>query len=322
MVKDVSPRPTVDRPHQPNSATESATWTTRRLIAWMTSAFGQSGLDSPRLIADMLMAHVLGCDRLKLVMDADRPASPLERQTLRDLVGRALNHEPVQYLVGQAWFYGLPMKVDRRVLIPRPATETIVDGVLRHVRARPGFGGPKGEGVLIADVCTGSGCIATAVLKYLTGARVVASDVSAEALEVAALNARTHEVSDRLDLLCGNLLEPILDYPPTRQAGGLHCLVSNPPYIPDHEWGGVPPNVKNHEPHVALRGGADGMEFVRTVVRDGVPLLRSGGLMMVEVAASCAPAALALAGSTPGLVDAEIVRDFEGHPRVLAARKG
>lgn len=288
----------------------------------MTAAFTQSGLESPRLVADMLMAHVLGCDRLKLVMDADRPASPLERQTLRDLVGRALNHEPVQYLVGQAWFYGLPMKVDRRVLIPRPATETIVDGVLRHVRAQPGFGGPKGDGVLIADVCTGSGCIATAVLKYLTGARVVATDISSDALEVAALNARAHGVADRLDLLKGDLLAPILDYPPTRQAEGLHCLVSNPPYIPDHEWGGVPPNVKNHEPHLALRGGADGMEFVRTVVRDGVTLLRPGGLMMVEVAASCAVEAQKLAGSTPGLVGAEIVRDFEGLPRVLSARKG
>ncbi len=287
----------------------------------MTSAFTQSGLDSPRLIADMLMAHVLGCDRLKLVMDADRPASPLEKQTLRDLVSRALNHEPVQYLVGQAWFYGLPMKVDRRVLIPRPATETIVDGVLRHVRAQPGFGGPKGDGVLIADVCTGSGCIATAVLKYLTGARAVASDLSGEALEVAAINARAHGVSDRLDLLKGDLLAPILDYPPSRQAGGLHCLVSNPPYIPDHEWGAVPKNVKDHEPHVALRGGADGLDFVRGVLAEGVTLLRPGGLLMIEVAASSAPAAMELAGATPGLAGAEIVRDFEGHPRVLAARK-
>lgn len=287
----------------------------------MTAAFTRAGLDSPRLLADMLVAHVLGCDRLKLVMDADRPASPLERQSLRDLVARALNHEPVQYLVGQAWFYGLPMKVDHRVLIPRPATETIVDGVLRHTRAQPGFGGPKGEGVMLADVCTGSGCIATTVLRYLPGARAVASDLSPDALEVAAINARTHAVSDRLDLLRGDLLTPILDYPPTRQAGGLHFLVSNPPYIPDHEWGEVPANVKNHEPHLALRGGVDGLDYVRVVVRDGAAMLRSGGLMLVEIAASSASEALGLARATPGLIGAEIQRDFEGLPRVLAARK-
>lgn len=302
-------------------AAESSPWTTRRLVAWMTAAFTRVGLESPRLVADMLLAHVLGCDRLKLVMDADRPASPLERETLRGLVARALDHEPVQYLVGHAWFYGLPMKVDHRVLIPRPATETIVDGVLRHARAQPGFGGPKGEGVLLADVCTGSGCIATTVLRYLSGARAVASDLSPEALEVAAINARTHAVSDRLDLLRGDLLAPILEYPPTRQAGGLHFLVSNPPYIPDHEWGAVPPNVKNHEPHLALRGGADGLDYVRVVVRDGVALLRSGGLMLIEIAASTAPQALELARATPGLVGAEVQRDFEGLPRVLAARK-
>src|SRR6185295_16304457 len=138
-----------------------------------------------RLQAELLMAHVLGCERLRLYMDADRPASPLERSALRDLVGRALGHEPVQYLTGEAWFFSLPFKVDRRVLIPRPATETIVEHVLQHARAEAGFGGKTGEGVVIADVCTGSGCIAIALLKNLPQARAVATDVSPDALEVA-----------------------------------------------------------------------------------------------------------------------------------------
>src|SRR6185369_12823068 len=102
----------------------------------------------------------LKCDRLKLYMEADRPASSLERDTLRDLVARALKHEPVQYLVGEAWFFGLPFHVDPRVLVPRPSTETIVEQVLLHARAEPGFGGKSGEGLLFADLCTGTGCIA------------------------------------------------------------------------------------------------------------------------------------------------------------------
>lgn len=287
----------------------------------MAGAFTSKGLESPRLVAEMLVAHVLGCERLRLVMDPDRPASPLERQTLRDLVARALAHEPVHYLVGEKWFYGLPMHVDKRVLIPRPATEAIVDCVLRHCKTQPGFGGPTAQGVLLADVCTGSGCIAVAVLKYLQGARAVATDISTEALEVARKNAQRHGVLDRLELVRGSLLEPLLEHPAARAAGGLHYLVSNPPYIPDHEWPAVAPNVKNHEPHLALRGGADGLDYVRPVITGGATLLRSGGLMLVEVAESSAPGALGLVQGTPGLADAQIVRDFEGLARVVTARK-
>src|SRR5690606_14692220 len=102
-------------------------WTTRMLLAWMNDAFTQKGIDSPRLSAELLLSHVLGCERLRLYMDVDRPASEIERTTLRDLVQRAINHEPVQYLTGEAWFFGMQLMVDNRVLIPRPATETIVE---------------------------------------------------------------------------------------------------------------------------------------------------------------------------------------------------
>lgn len=287
----------------------------------MSGAFAKKNLDSPRLVAEMLVAHVIGCERLRLVMDPDRPASPLERQQLRDLVARALEHEPVHYLIGEKWFYGLPMKVDRRVLIPRPATETIVDTVLRHARAQPGFGGPKGDGVLIADVCTGSGCIAVALLKYLSGARAVATDISVDALEVARLNAERHAVADRLDLVKGDLLDALDQHPATITRGTLHYLVSNPPYIPDHEWPAVEPNVKNHEPERALRGGQDGLEYVRRVITGAPERLREGGLLLVEVADSTAVEAARLCREHPLLRDVEIVRDFEGLPRVILAHR-
>lgn len=297
------------------------TWTTRRLLAWMGDAFTKKNLDSPRLLAEMLVAHVLGTTRLKLYLDPDRPASPLERQTLRDLTTRALNHEPVQYLVGEAWFFGLPMKVDPRVLIPRPATETIVEHVLQHARIQPGFGGLKGEGVLIADICTGSGCIAIALLKHLPGARAVATDCSGQALEVAHENAVRHGVADRLDLLAGDLLTPLADHPTYTASGSFNYLVSNPPYIPDDEWDAVAPNVKDHEPHTALRGGVDGLDYVRRLLAEAPRFIKPAGLLLVEVADSRAHQALELFKAHPALDEPRILNDFENLPRVIVARK-
>lgn len=305
----------------PHASHEEETWTTRRLMAWMTQAFTAKGLDAPRLQAELLMSHVLGCERLRLYMDADRPASPLERSVLRDLVGRALNHEPVQYLVGEAWFFSLPFKVDRRVLIPRPGTETIVEQVLQHARVEPGFGGKTGEGVVIADICTGSGCIAIALLKNLPHARAIATDISSDALEVARLNAERHRVADRLELLHGNLLAPLADHPAARAHGSLSFLVSNPPYIPDGEWAAVPPNVKNHEPSLALKGGADGLDHVRPLIEQGPGYLRPGGLMLIEVADSNASVALQLLSARPDMEHARVLTDFEGLPRVIVAHR-
>lgn len=295
-------------------------------MAWMNAAFTKHGLDSPRLMSELLMAHVLGCDRLRLYMDQDRPASPLEKTQLRDLVARALKHEPVQYLVGEGWFFGLPMHVSSAVLIPRPCTEVIVEEVLSHARAEPGFGGKTGEGVRIADVCTGSGCIAIALLKNLPAAAGIATDISEPALAVAKKNATRHAVAERLELLHGDLLAPLIDHP----AGGgldLHYLVSNPPYIPDAEWDApdkVDRNVRDFEPHSALRGGADGLALVRPLIESGPQRLRPHGRILIEIAAATARPATKLLRENP-LIDPEsvrIVKDHEGLERVLVgARK-
>lgn len=294
----------------------------------MADAFTRQQLDSPRLFAELLMSHVIGCDRLKLYMDADRPASPLERQTLRDLVGRALKHEPVQYLVGEAWFFGLPLHVNQNVLVPRPATETIVEQVLLHARAEPGFGGKSGDGVKFVDVCTGSGCVAISLLKQLPKAVALGIDISPEALAVARQNAARHKVDDRLELLDGDLLAPLDDHPMAAGGARFHYVVANPPYIPDSEWNsddstvGVGRNVKEHEPHVALRGGEDGLLFIRPLLKQAPGHLLPGGLVVIETAASTAKAVAAIAEADDRLNNVRIAPDFEGHPRVvIAARK-
>jgi release factor glutamine methyltransferase len=300
---------------------KAQSWTTRRLLAWMADAFKAKGLEAPQLQARVLLAHVLGCDELRLFMDPDRPASDRERARLRDLVGRALKDEPIQYLVGEWRFFGLAFHVDKRVLIPRPGTETIVEHVLQHARVEPGFGSGTGEGVLIGDVGTGSGCIAVALLKHLPGARAIATDLSSDALEVASANAQRHAVHDRLDLLRGDLLAPLRDFPASRGHGSLHYLVSNPPYIPDDEWDAVKPNVRDHEPALALRGGGDGLDYVNRLIAEGPEFVRPGGLILIEVADSNAGAALELLRARQGIEEPRILADHEGLPRVVVGRR-
>lgn len=301
------------------------TWTTRDLLAWMTKAFETKDLDSPRRMAEMLLAHVIGCDRLRLYMETDRPATPLERDSLRDLVRRAMSHEPIQYLVGEESFFAMPFHVDKRVLIPRPSTQTMVEEVLQHARKNPDDrtlrDSDAGVGMMIADVCTGSGCIAAALAKNLPGSRVIATDISAEALEVAQINISRHDLEDRVELLAGDLLEPILSHPVAGANGALRYLCSNPPYIPDHEWGSVEPNVKNHEPTGALRAGDNGMQFIIPLIEQGPRLLSKGGLLLVEIAACNAPRCLDLARAHDLLTAERIARDSDGLERVLIATR-
>ncbi len=301
------------------------TWTTRDLLAWMGSAFEEKDLDSPRRLAEELLAHVIGCERLRLYMDADRPASEIERAQLRDLVKRALAHEPVQYLVGHESFYGLKFQVDPRVLIPRPSTQTIIDAALAHFKADPRVSSVResdaGDGALIADVCTGSGCVAVALAARLPGARFLASDVSADALDVARTNAEANGVVDRVEFLEGDLLGALDAHPVARNAGSLAALVSNPPYIPDDEWADVEPNVKDHEPTLALRGGADGMDLARPLIEHAPDRLSPGGLLAVEIAAVRAPEALDLARKHALLEGAKVLKDSDGLDRVLVATR-
>ena len=179
-------------------------WTTRRLLAWTTEHFKTKGIHSPRLAAEMLLAHVLGTERIKLYMDPDRPATELERNAFRELVQRATHHEPVDYLVGECPFFSLTLKVNRRVLIPRPSTEALVEHVIQHSRRTPGFYAP-----LTADIGTGSGAIAIALAKHLPQSRVIATDDDPEALALAHENATCLGLAEQIEFRRGDLLSPL-----------------------------------------------------------------------------------------------------------------
>lgn len=355
--------------HAPATAAEPAgsappnpdAWTSRRLLGWIADAFTKRDLDAPRLSAEILLADVLCTQRLRLYTDPDREATPEELAKLRGLVGRALKHEPVQYLVGEGWFFGLPFYVDRRVLVPRPCTELIVERVIQDVRARTAAAGPGaalpaasegaaateapaagprvvaqrepeilasklgpkagpayGAGMTLVDVCTGSGCIAVALAKNLPGLRVVGSDLSADALAAAAGNAERHAVAGRISWLEGDGCGPALE---SLGAASADYVVANPPYIPDGEWDAVPANVREHEPAMALRGGPDGLDVVRPVIEGAAALLKPGGLLLVECAASNAAAAAEFTRGLGRFVGVLVLEDLEGLPRAVLARR-
>ena len=282
------------------------TWTTQRLLTWTTEHFERKGIDSPRVASEMLLAHVLGCKRLELYMDTARPASDLERSAFRVLVERAVSHEPVDYLVGQAPFFSMMFEVGPAVLIPRPSTETLVEHVLQHARHTPGFASPT-----IVDIGTGSGAIAISLAKHLPTARVVATDISSEALEVAKRNAERHGVADRVEFRHGDLFEPLTGV-------HAHYLLSNPPYIPDDEWESVASNVKDFEPTSALRGGGDGLEVIRPLIAGAKQYMEKPGQLVVEAAAVHRDALIAMANEA-GFTNAHVLADHEALPRVLVA---
>lgn len=392
-------------------------WTTRRLLDWIKSAFTKAGLDSPKLSAEILLAHILRCERLRLYMDADRIATDAERETLRNLVSRALKHEPIQYLVGEWWFFGLPFNVDKRVLIPRPSTETLVELAIDHLRAQtqqhqtdittethhdeaatptiptsqtqpnanddltfvpetpivlqsdcdtesddpneaddpdfiedakpataaahhpqptaPHKLTPKPRPNLptqtVIDLCTGSGCVAIAIASRLHNTRIIAVDLSQDALDVARANAHRHSLAGRIDFIKADATDPafyekLASHPWLKQnhasenTGNAAAILANPPYIPDHEWQDVQPNVKDHEPIMALRAGLSGLDIINPIINHAPPLLAKGALIAIEVATSHAQQAQQnLESHRNKLTSARTINDCEGHPRVIAA---
>ncbi len=293
-------------------AKAAESWTTRRLLGWLTGHFASKGIDSPRLVSEMLLSHVIGCERMRLYMEVDRPATPLELESLRDLVRRASRHEPAQYLVGESWFYGRRFFVDRSTLIPRPSTEALIEHVLQWHRAVPGH-----ADALIADIGTGTGCIAVTLAALIPRARIVATDVAADALALAAENALQHQITDRIEFRQGALLEPL----EALGLGGFDVICSNPPYISDPEWEQVAPNVRDYEPASALRGGADGLDVIRPLIAASGRFLRPGGQLAVEIGHAQRDAVIELVKATDAMTTPMVLKDHEGLWRVLVAER-
>ena len=282
------------------SSAEVEIWTILRVLQWTQGRFAERNLRTPRLDAEVLLAHALGRSRVSLYTHFDQPLAKEELGACRELIRRRLTGEPVAYLTGKQEFWSLPLVVDGRVLVPRPETEHLVEVVLEALKGRAM---PR-----VADIGTGSGAIAVAIAHERPDAEVLAVDRSIDALAVARHNAETNDAD--IELLEGDLLAPLAD------RGPFDAIASNPPYIPEGDWGGLPPEVRR-EPRGALLSGPDGLDAIRRLVAGAPPLLVPGGLLAIEVGAGQAPEVMALMARA-GFTRCWAKRDLSGIERIGA----
>lgn len=271
-----------------------------------TSRLETCGIDSPRLDAEILLAHVLNCRRLSLYVDAEK-ILPLEKiLRFNELITRRLKKIPVAYLTGSKEFFGLNFAVNDNVLIPRPDTEILTEFVGEYLR---GLGGE----VNFADLGTGSGAIAVSILKFVKNSRACAVDISESALEVAKFNAAKFHVDDRINFFCGDIFAPL--------TGKIfNAVVSNPPYISTLDLETLQAEVQS-EPKLALDGGIDGLNFYRRIISDAPNFLASGGLLAVEVGFNQSAAVKNLIVANGNFERVETLKDLANIERVVVAHK-
>ena len=284
-----------------------AVWTIQRLLAWTTDFFRERGIENPRLDAEVLLSALLGRDRMYLYVHFDEPLEPEELARFRGYVKERATHTPLAYVLGRREFMGLDFRVTRDTLIPRPDTEILVQCAVDFLCARLEAGATA---CTIADIGTGTGAIALSTLHYTEGTRADAVDISPAAAAVARENAERLGLTERIDIHVGDLLAPL--------AGGRYDMIlSNPPYIPTADIATLMPEVRSYEPHLALDGGADGLNIYRRLMADAPTLLKEGGAVAVEVGIDEAAAVAALAMAHPRIVRTETLKDLGGIERVV-----
>jgi release factor glutamine methyltransferase len=283
-------------------------------LASGTLLLERAGIDSARLDAGCLLAHILTCPRWLVVLEGRRRLTREQFGGYLRLLQRRERREPLAYLLGTREFWSLPLAVASGVLIPRPETETLVEAALA---ASTEFLPPSPRGPVIIDLCTGTGAIAIALARELPEARVFATDISRRALRVARANAETHGVAGRITLLRGNLwhaLDGVLS------DGQADLIVSNPPYIPSGAIGTLMPEVR-WEPRRALDGGPDGLRLHCEIIATAPRHLRPGGFLLVEIGADQAAAVAGLFEAADDFEACRVLQDLAGGDRVIVARR-
>ncbi len=282
-------------------------WTVLDLIRWTQGFFAGKGIDSPRLDAELLLAKVLGMDRMGLYISYDRPLDLSELAAFRGLVQERARRVPVKYLLGECEFMSLRFEVGPGVLVPRPETEHLVERAVERLKESPT------TQPLVYDVCTGSGCVAVALAKACDNAYVAASDLSRAALQVAKRNVVQHDLASRITLVAGDLLAA---FPSDVRAD---LIVSNPPYVRESEWAALQPEIVEHEPREALVAGADGLDCIRRLIADAPARLKPGGALLCEIGHDQAAAAASLVQAVGAYAPPVFHKDLAGIARVLDA---
>ncbi|MDB5390928.1 MAG: modification methylase, HemK family [Planctomycetaceae bacterium] len=312
---------------QPAPVESPEVWTVARILEWTTRYLKERGSETPRLDSEILLSHTRKCKRIQLYTNFDTPLTDAERAQMRDLVKRRANAEPVAYLVGHREFFGLDFNVTKDVLIPRPDTETLVVQLLERANVLAmGNSPPAAEGeavkpaknaaeLRILELCTGSGCIAITAAVNLPKAKVLATDISPDALKIATDNATKHSVLERLEFRAGDLFQAVPD------DAKFDLIASNPPYVPDGEIAGLDPDVRDHEPMLALRAGPDGMRLLTPIVENAGRYLVPGGWLLLETGIEQSPLTQQALESNAEFQEVRVVKDLAGRPRVVLAQR-
>lgn len=294
-------------PHTGPPAQAEDVWTVGRLLTWTTDFLKRRGSESPRLDAEVMLAHVLDWQRVQLYTHFEQEVNESSRAAFRDLVRRRTEGAPVAYLVGRKEFYSLTFAVSPAVLIPRPESEFVVVEYLEQTRHLPS--------AVAVDVGTGSGCLAIAAAHHQSTTRFVAIDISDESLAVARRNAARLGVVDRIDFRQGDILAPVAG------EGPFDAILSNPPYIATDAIARLEPGVRDYEPRMALDGGKAGLAMVSRLIDQSIELLKPGGHLILEIGSDQAEPVRALIAAHECFRLAPTVYDHAHHPRVIRATR-
>ena len=278
-------------------------WTIREVLNWTRGYFEDAGIVQPRLEAEMLLAHALDVDRLHLYMAPDKPLTNDERSRYRSVVKQRHSGTPLQHVIGEVNFYGLRFRVDRETLIPRSETEELLDQVIKRA--------PRDRDIRCLDLGAGTGVIAVCMARYLPKAKVTAVDVSPAALDRARKNAALNEVADRIEFIESDWFDHV--------EGKFDFIASNPPYIRSDELAGLPSEVRDYEPSVALDGGKDGLEKIREIVSKLRIHLRPSGVVLMEIGHEQGDRVKSMLESIE-LVDVSVIRDMSERDRFVVGR--
>ncbi len=304
----------------PHSTPHSVVTDVRAALKEGMALLRAANVPSSTLAAELLLTHALACDRTWLYTHPEAELDPSVAREYFALIARRAAGEPTQYLTGKQEFWGLEFEVNPDVLIPRPETEHVIEVALERlgprgikIDMRTGEPGPP---LRIADVGTGSACLAVALAHELSHAEIFATDISAAALDVARRNSARHDVSSRIRFLHGDLLRPVPSSP-----GSFDLIVSNPPYVAQDDAATLAREVREHEPHTALFGGPSGVEMYARLVQEAGELLRSGGVLVLELGYDSAQHVRAILVAQRHWVNVSVTNDLAGIPRVLSAER-
>jgi len=278
-------------------------WTVKELLEWTSNYFREKNIEEARLEAEILLARVLGKDRVYLYTNYDAPVNQDERTIFREFIKRRVREEPLSYIIGIKEFMSLEFKVSPAVLIPRPESEIIVEQAIDLFKDQP---------CLICDIGTGSGALAISLAHYLPLARVFATDISRQALETAQDNAASLQVE--VEFGEGDLLSPFLD-----KVNYFDLIVANLPYIPLEEYNTLDSGVKNYEPRIALLAPGDGLDIYRRLLPQALTLLKEGAYLFIEIGWQQGEKALQMMND---FKEVQLIKDLAGYNRVVMARKG